>query len=77
MTDIDWYQRRHELECGMVFRDFEGDLVKLDRPVPGDGTRWYVATMWGDSWAWMDTQIEPGDLRGEPLPDPAPIQWAS
>lgn len=59
----DWYERRDELEPGMVFRDFEGDLVMLDRRVPGDGTRWYAATMWGSSWAYMDHEIEPGDLR--------------
>ncbi|WP_411839881.1 hypothetical protein [Paracoccus sp. ME4] len=58
----DWYARRDELEHGMVFRDYEGDLVKLDRTVPGDGSKWYVASWWGDSWAWMDATIEPGDL---------------
>lgn len=58
-----WYENRHELECGQVFRDYEGDLVKLDRPVPGDGTRWYAATWWNGSWAYMDHEIEPSDLR--------------
>lgn len=70
--DINWYERRHELRCGQVFRDYEGDLVKLDRTVPGDGTKWYVATMWGDSWAYTDHTIEPGDLRGLPVADPVP-----
>jgi hypothetical protein len=68
---IDWYERRHELESGMVFRDLQGDLVQLDRSVPGDATQWYVADWWNGSWAWMDSIIEPGDLRGEPQPDPA------
>lgn len=63
----DWYSRRSELELGQVFTDYDGDRVKLDRRVPGDGTQWYVATWWGDSWAYMDTIIEPGDLR-EKLP---------
>ena len=76
MADIDWYERRNELQEDQVFRDFEGDLVKLDRRVPGDGTKWYVAVMWGGSWAYMDDTIEPGDLRGEPLEDPAPTQAA-
>lgn len=67
----DWYERRDELRPGMVFRDYEGNLVKLDRDVPGDATKWYVATWWNGSWAWMDSTIEPGDLRGEPLADPA------
>lgn len=70
----DWYERRHELESGQVFRDYEGEKVKLDRRVPGDGTQWYVAT-WNigyfvndnnyanPSWCYDDTRIEPGDLR--------------
>ena len=62
-----WYEHRHELEADMVFRDSQGELVKLDRRVPGDGTRWYVADWWNGSWAWMDSEIEPGDLRGQPL----------
>ena len=67
----DWYDRRHELEGGMVFRDYDGDLVQLDRRVPGDGTQWYVARWWGGSWAWSDSIIEPSDLRGHPIADPA------
>ena len=62
----DWYERRHELRSGMVFEDYEGDLVMLDRDVPGDGTKWYVATLWNGSWCYMDHTIEPSDLRGEP-----------
>lgn len=65
----DWYARRHELRPGMIFRDYQGEFVQLDRGVPGDGTRWYVADWWGGSWAWMDSTAEPGDLRGEPLSD--------
>ena len=57
---IDWYDRRHELECGMVFRTSEG-VVMLDRTVPGDGTKWYVAD-WHDGWSYYDSTIEPGDL---------------
>ena len=74
MTEPDWYERSNELESGMVFKDYQGDLVKLDRRVPGDGSQWYVATVWGDSWAWMDSIIEPGDLTGEPLLDPFPTK---
>jgi hypothetical protein len=64
-----WYERRHELEPGQVFRDYEGCLVKLDRGVPGDATKWYVATWYGSSWAYEDATIEPGDLR-ERVADP-------
>lgn len=59
---VDWYDRRDELQEGQVFIDFQGDKVKLDRRVPGDGTKWYVADWWGSSWAYMDSTIEPGDL---------------
>jgi hypothetical protein len=78
---VDWYERRDELECGQVFRDQDGVLVKLDRRVPGDGTRWYVAswnpgyrlseTNWAPAgWSYDDSQIEPGDLK-ERADDPA------
>ena len=59
---VDWYERRHELAPDQVFRTQDGEKVMLDRRVPGDGTRWYVADWWGGSWAYMDSTIEPGDL---------------
>lgn len=59
---IDWYERRDELEPEQVFLTRYGSKVKLDRRVPGDGTQWYVADWWNDSWAYMDSTIEPGDL---------------
>jgi len=64
--EIDWYERRYELEEGMIFRNVHGELVKLDRSVPGDGTKWYVADWW-NGWSYMDSTIEPGELSGEPL----------
>lgn len=66
-----WYDHRSELEPGMVFRLEDGDLVKLDTRVPGDGTKWRVALWLGDHWSYEDGTIEPGELRGEALPDPA------
>jgi hypothetical protein len=62
-TKADWYQRRDELEPNMVFTDYEGDVVRLDRRVPGDGTQWYVATASGLNWIYDNITIEPGDLR--------------
>lgn len=50
-----------ELECGQVWRRLDGSIVKLDRRVPGDGSKWYVADWW-NGWAYMDSTIEPGDL---------------
>lgn len=66
----DWYDRRNELKPGMVFRDYAGDLVKLDRRVPGDGTKWYVADWTGRSWSYCDGTNEPGDLV-EVVADPS------
>ena len=40
----------------------DGSIVKLDRTVPGDGTKWYVAD-WSNGWAYYDATIEPGDLK--------------
>lgn len=58
----DWYERRNELRPGMVFRDVNGYLVQLDRTVPGDGTKWYVADWSNGCWSYDDSTIEPGDL---------------
>jgi hypothetical protein len=78
--ETDWYERRHELDPGQVFRTQHGEIVKLDRGVPGDGTRWYVQSWlrsvsrdgrsWSDDhhWSCEDNTIEPGDLK-ERLPD--------
>lgn len=62
-TVKDWYLHQDELEPDMVFKDYEGDVVRLDRRVPGDGTQWYVAIASGLNWIYDDTIIEPGDLR--------------
>jgi len=62
MTEIDWYERRNELEPGQVFTTYEGRQVKLDRRVPGDGTDWYVLSRYGDKWIDDDNRIHPGDL---------------
>lgn len=59
---IDWYERRHELKPGQVFRTHDGHVVKLDRRVPGDGTRWYVADF-SDGWSYFDGTTEPSDLK--------------
>lgn len=61
MSDtIDWYERRDELEPGMVFRSHYG-IVKLDHRKPGDGTKWVVAE-WSNGWAYYESTIEPSDL---------------
>jgi len=69
----DWYERRDELDPGMVFKSCYG-IVKLDHRKPGDGTDWIVAD-WSPSsinprgsWAHYESSIHPGDLI-ERLPD--------
>lgn len=76
LTDeIDWYEHRHELETGMIFHHKHGSYVMLDRSVPGDGTKWYVAAWIGGRWLYEDATIEPGELMGEPLSESAlPLQ---
>lgn len=64
---IDWYEHRHNLQEGMIFHTREGTTVKLDRRVPGDGTKWYVADSIAGKWFYEDSTIEPGDLL-EKLP---------
>lgn len=63
-----WYENRHELEEGMVFRTRDGSIVRLDHSVPGDGTKWYVND-WTGVWSYYDNTIEPGDLTGYPIKD--------
>jgi hypothetical protein len=63
---FDWYERRDELKPGMVFKTQLGDIVKLDRRVPGDATQWYVED-WSNGWGCYDSTIEPGELD-TPLP---------
>ena len=65
----DWYERRHELKAGMIFNTRDG-VVMLERTVPGDGTRWYVAD-WNQGWSHYDSTIEPGELEGEPMTEQA------
>lgn len=73
---LDWYERRRELEPDMIFRTAHG-VVKLDRGVPGDGTKWYVLDWNGDGWSAYDDTIEPGDLIGAPVADhPIAIELA-
>lgn len=60
----DWYTKRQDLRSGMVFKTTGGDIVRLDRRVPGDGTQWYVDDWDGHYWSSWDNTIEPGDLEG-------------
>lgn len=66
MTDAtkrDWYEHRSSLRTDMVFTRNDGDIVRLDRTVPGDGTKWYVDTWGGSCWESWDETIEPGELN--------------
>lgn len=63
LGEEDFYELRRELEPGMVFVDVDGDLVKLEQRVEGDGSKWIVSVWWGNSWSYEENMIEPGDLR--------------
>lgn len=71
----DWYERRDELDPGMVFNSCYG-VVKLDHRKPGDGTNWVVQTWYPavpgyrerGGWCHDEDSIHPGDLI-ERLPD--------
>lgn len=52
----------NELAHGQVFRCNDGSVVKLDRQVPGDGTKWHALDWWNGSWSSQDGTVEPGDL---------------
>jgi hypothetical protein len=69
VDDVYWYINRDKLECGQIFRTFEGVTVRLVRSVPGDATQWYADT-WHNGWCCEDFTLEPGDLRTMPLDEP-------
>ena len=63
---VDWYERRDQLEPGMVFKLEDDTYVRLDRRIPGDGTDWYcdvwIESDTGGHWSGEDYRIHPGDL---------------
>lgn len=75
---IDWYERRHELKPGQVFRTVYGGVVRLEQRVPGDGTDWYADDWYPGVpgrpgyekgyWSAEQGRLHPGDLT-ERLPD--------
>jgi len=75
---IDWYDRRHELEGGQVFRCEDGSIVKLEHRKPGDGTDWIVQDWYsgnsafpdyaGGYWIADENSLHPSELA-ERLPD--------
>lgn len=78
MESEDWYERRDELEEGQIFKSGDDSIVKLDRRVAGDGTKWFVLSWYPGipnvpgyergHWSACDGTIEPGDIT-ERLPD--------
>ena len=66
MSDAtDWYEQKHRLRPQMIFLTKSGEVVQLDRSVPGDGTKWYVANLYIRGWTFEDGTVEPGDLLME------------
>ena len=62
-----WYDRRDELQPGMVFRAYDDGVVKLLRRTPDNGTWWYAADWYG-KWLEHGSIYGPRDLL-ERLPD--------
>lgn len=71
---MSWYERRSELNPGMIFQTRGQGLVMLDGYVPGDGTRMYCADRCGGQWVYQDSTVEPGDLIGDPLTEAAIVK---
>ena len=59
---IDRQHDRSKLRPGMVFKDYAGDFLKLDRTVPGDASSWYAAVWVNGGWSYEDFTLEPSDL---------------
>lgn len=65
----DWYERRDELNPGDVVTTHDGDRLRLDHRVPGDGTDWRC-DYWmdrpgedgGGHWSAEEMRIHPGDI---------------
>lgn len=51
----------HHAAPGQVFRDIHGDLLRLDKSVPGDATQW-VVERWNDGWSSDGEIVETADL---------------
>ncbi len=61
---MDYYELRDTLESDQVFKCCDGTIIKLDRRVAGDGTKWFIAnwSAYHRNWSYEDSTIEPGDL---------------
>ena len=70
----DWYENRHLLKSGQIFKTDSGAHVRLKHRTPGDGTDWQVETWYpGNSdadqeiykngtWIDDDERLHPSDL---------------
>ena len=54
---------RFGIKPDLIFITNDGDKVKIDRDVPGDATKWYVANWCNGHWIYDDDTIEPSDLK--------------
>lgn len=59
-----------ELKADMIFLTGEGDIVRLERPRPGDGSAWLVSD-WENGWVDNGASVEPADLLAE-VAEPTP-----
>jgi len=61
MSDY-WYENKNSLRPEMMFITDSNEVVKLDRSVPGDATKWYVADITSRGWSYFDSTIEASEL---------------
>lgn len=62
MSDY-WYKNRSKLRPELIFITDGNEVVKLDRSVPGDATKWYVADLYKQGWSYNDSTVEASELN--------------
>ena len=58
-----WYEQNSKLWPGMIFLTEQDEVVRLERRVPGDATKWYVANIGVKGWEYWDDTVEASDLK--------------
>jgi len=62
MSDY-WYDNKSQLKSDLIFITDGNEVVKLDRSVPGDATKWYIADLYKSGWCYNDSTVEATELN--------------
>lgn len=62
MSDY-WYDNKSQLRPDLIFITDTNEVVKLERSVPGDATKWYVADLSKSGWSYNDSTVEASELN--------------